>query len=67
MPDTHINAYFADAEEKLLAVQRAQGEYQAALQRLNVKKQQVGWVDPQPETKPAEPETDQSKSDKKKK
>ena len=47
--DTHINAFFADVEEKRKAVVIAQGELQAAEEALETKKQQVGYVDPEQE------------------
>lgn len=49
--DTHINAFFADVEEKKKAVVIAQGELQAAEERLALKKQQVGWEEPEQEPK----------------
>lgn len=47
MPDTHINAFFADVDEKLHAVLVAQGELEAAKDRLEAKKKEVGYVEPE--------------------
>ncbi len=43
MSETHINAYFADVEEKKKAFNQAQAELMAAKDRLEAKKLDVGW------------------------
>lgn len=45
MSDTHINAFFGAVDEALAKVQVAQGELQAAQDRLAVKKKEVGYVE----------------------
>ena len=52
MADTHINAFFADVEEKKQAVVLAQGELDAAKARLAAKKKEVGYVEPKPVESP---------------
>lgn len=47
MADTHINAYFADVDAAQTAVTQAQGELQAATDRLAAKKKADHWVDPE--------------------
>jgi len=47
MAETHINAYFADVDEKQKAFELAAAELQAARDRLEVKKKAVGYVDPE--------------------
>ena len=54
MPETHINAYYADVEDKKQAVFRAQGELQAAQDRLREKERQEG-IDTASESAPSEP------------
>lgn len=44
---THINAYFVDVDEKLEAVRVAQAEYEAARSRLEAKKLEEGWSEPE--------------------
>lgn len=60
MAETHINAFFADVDEKLHIVLVAQGELQAAKDRLEAKKKEVGYVEP--ETPQAEASSLEEKS-----
>ena len=53
MSDTHINAYFGDVDEKLKALLAAQADYEAAKQRLEIKKKEVGYEEPKAEETPA--------------
>jgi hypothetical protein len=48
MPDTHINAYFADVEEAKREVSNAQAKLGEAEDRLAAKKLEVGYTDPVP-------------------
>jgi hypothetical protein len=54
---TSINAYFADVDEKQKAVAVAEAELQAAKDRLEAKKEEDGYVEPEvpkePESAPA--------------
>lgn len=47
MAETHINAYFADVDEKQKAFEYAAAELQAARDRLETKKKEVGYVEPE--------------------
>lgn len=47
MSDTHINAYFADVDDAQKAFERSAAELQAAQDRLEVKKKEVGYVEPE--------------------
>lgn len=60
MADTHINAYFADVEDKRRAAEIANGELQAAEAALAAKKREVGFVEQEPEQAP-EPEVEPAK------
>jgi len=51
MPDTHINAYYEDVEEAKQKVAVAQGELQAAKQRLAEKERQLGLGDDEPKVR----------------
>lgn len=44
---THINAYFADVDEKQKLVDVANSELEAATARLEVKKKEEGYVEPE--------------------
>lgn len=46
MADTHINAFFADVDEKEKTVLAAHAEWEAAKVRLEAKKKEVGFEDP---------------------
>lgn len=69
MSDTHINAFFADVDAKLQDVLSAQAEYEAAKDRLEAKKLETGWEDPeevvQKAAKPEEPSENEEKEPKK--
>lgn len=58
---THINAYFADVDEKKAAVAAAKAELDAAKQRLEDKKVEDGFVEPekQPEEVPTDEPVDE--------
>jgi len=43
MPDTHINAYFAEVEEKHQKVLDAHADWETAKLRLEAKKKEVGY------------------------
>ena len=63
MSDTHINAYEMDVQEKLQAVQDAQGELAAAQTRLENKRKELGLSEePAPKE---EKKQDESQGDKK--
>lgn len=47
MSDTHINAYFGDVDEKQKLVDVANAELEASKARLEVKKKEVGYVEPE--------------------
>lgn len=47
MPDTHINAYFAEVEDKKHIFNQAQRDLEEAHARLEAKKKEVGWQDPE--------------------
>lgn len=68
MSDTHINAFFADVDAKLQDVLSAQAEYEAAKERLETKKNEIGWEDPeevvQEAAKPEEPSKTEDKESK---
>lgn len=52
MSDTHINAFFADVDEAEKNVLAAHAEWEAAKARLEVKKQEVGYEEPQKDETP---------------
>ena len=52
MADTHINAYFGAVVEAEAVVAAAQSELDAAKARLKAKKQEVGYVEAEPEVAP---------------
>lgn len=52
MSDTHINAFFMDVDDKKKAVELAKAELQAAEQRLEDKKHEIGFEEPEEEHKP---------------
>lgn len=55
MNDTHINAYFGAVEEAAQKVKQANAEYQAAFDRLEAKKRELGMGDgaQQPASEPS--------------
>lgn len=55
MSNTHINAFFADVDEKEKLVLAAHAEWEAAKARLEVKKKEVGHEDPVIETEEVKP------------
>lgn len=63
MPETHINAFFAEVDEKQKSFERAAAELQNARDRLETKKKQVGYVDPVVAKEPevAKPQQDYKK------
>lgn len=69
MSDTHINAFFADRDEALVKVQAAQAEYDVASKRLEAKKKEIGWKEPQTKTQstPVQTSTTPEVEDKNKK
>lgn len=68
MADTHINAYFAEVDEKKQAVVQAKGELEAAEARLEAKKKEVGWVEEKPAEEPSQKAPDErAEADPKKK
>lgn len=52
MADTHINAFFGAVDEAEAKVVAAQSELDAAEARLETKKQEVGYVEAEPEVAP---------------
>ncbi len=46
MADTHINAFFAEVEDKQQALAVAQSELKQAKDRLEAKKREVGYEEP---------------------
>lgn len=46
MADTHINAFFADVDEAQKGFEQAAAALQDARARLEVKKKEVGYVEP---------------------
>ena len=47
MSDTHINAFFGDVDEKQKAFEQAAAELHQARERLEVKKKEVGYEEPE--------------------
>lgn len=66
MADTHINAFFADVDDKQKLFERAGSELQAAKDRLEAKKAEVGYVETVVAKEVVEPEPAKD-ADKKKK
>jgi hypothetical protein len=48
MAETHINSYFADVDAAAAEVRVANGKYQEARARLEAKKKEVDWKEPEP-------------------
>jgi len=63
MPNTHINAFFVDVEEAHERVVAAHAEWEAAKSRLEAKKKEVDYVEP--EESKAEVAEDSSTEDEK--